>query len=85
MTSATKRRPAKKALRIRDELLPGSAKYATIDDVEYVMIPVADFGDWYEDVEDGAVVRHSLDNPAPLIPAMEVKAKVQRQQRNAKK
>lgn len=85
MTTATKKRTAKKPLRIRDELLPESAKYATIDDVEYVMIPVADFGEWYEDVEDGAVVQYARENPAPLISSDQVKAKIARHRRSAKK
>ncbi len=66
----------KRPLRIREEFLPESAKYATIDSVEYVMIPVADFGEWYEDVEDGAVVRYAHDNPESLVPAAQVKEKI---------
>lgn len=85
MTTATKKRTGKNPLRIREELLPESAKYATIDGVEYVMIPVTDFGEWYEDVEDGAVVQYARDNPAPLIPSDQVKAKAMRQGRNGKK
>lgn len=83
MTTTAKKRVAGKRLRIREELLPESAKYATIDDVEYVMIPVSDFGEWYEDVEDGAVVRYARAHPAPLVPAERVKAKIAR--RTAKK
>ncbi len=83
MTATAKKRSAKKPLRIREELLPESAKYATIDGIEYVMIPVADFGEWYEDVEDGAVVQYARDNPAPLIPASQVKEKIARRNQDA--
>lgn len=85
MTTAAKKRPAKKPHRIREELLPESAKYATIDNIEYVMIPVADFGEWYEDVEGGAVVQYARDNPAPLVPAAQVKEKIARRNRSAKR
>lgn len=64
--------PARKPLRIRPELLPESAKYATFDDREYVMIPVADFGDWYEDALDGAVIEHIESLGEPTIPAEKV-------------
>ncbi len=57
MTTMTpKRKAAKKSLRIRPEFLPDSARYATIDEEEYVMIPVRDFAGWYEDIEDRIIV-----------------------------
>ena len=56
--TASRKKAPKKPLRIRPELLPDSAKYGTFDGREYVMIPVEDFGEWYEDVEDGAVVEY---------------------------
>lgn len=86
MTTATPRKKAtKKPLRIRPEILPESVKYITIDDIEYVAMPVKDFGDWYEDVEDGAVVRYAHENPEPLVPADEVKADLKRVRRIAKR
>ena len=54
MSITTKKKGVKKN-RIRPELLPDSAKYATIDEREYIMIPVSDFGEWYNDVLDGAI------------------------------
>ena len=81
--------PRKKALgkplRIRPELLPDSAKYGAFDGREYVMIPVEDFGEWYEDVEDGAVVRYARDNPEPCIPLEVIKAEMPRKRRNGGK
>lgn len=53
--SSTKKAPPRKSLRIREELLPQSAAYATLAGREYVMIPVDEFGDWYEDALDAAV------------------------------
>lgn len=86
MTATMTKRTSRKLLRIRPELLPDSAKYATIDDEEYVMIPVRDFGEWYEDVEDGVLAQHALDNPEPLIPAEQVRAAMSmRNRRLAKK
>ncbi len=59
MTTMTPRKKAsRKPLRIRPELLPDSAKYGAFDGREYVMIPVEDFGDWYEDALDSAVIDH---------------------------
>ncbi len=59
MTTMTPRKKAtRKPLRIRPELLPDSAKYGTFDGREYIMIPVEDFGHWYEDALDGAVIDH---------------------------
>ncbi len=40
------------------------------------MIPVRDFGEWYEDVEDGAVVQYVRDNPEPTIPFEELEAEI---------
>ncbi len=72
-TIAPRKKTPRKPLRIRPELLPDSAKYATIDSEEYVMIPVRDFGEWYEDVVDGAVAQYAFDNPEPLVPSEQVK------------
>ncbi len=49
------------------------------------MIPVEDFGDWYEDIESGAVAQYARRNPEPLIPAEKVKAKLLRNRGKAKK
>lgn len=84
-TTATHKKPVRKPMRIRPELLPDSATYGTFDGREYVMIPVEDFGDWYEDVEDGAVVAYARDNPEPIVPAEEVKAGLRPNRRGAKK
>lgn len=59
---------AKKPLRIREEFLPKSARYITIDDIEYVAMPVADFGEWFEEVELGAVLDDRKKDTAPAIP-----------------
>ncbi len=85
MTTMTKKRSTKKPLRIREELLPESAVYGTFADREYIMIPVEDFGEWYEDIEDGAVVQYTQDNPTPLISAEQVKEKIARRGRSAKR
>lgn len=84
-TALTRKKAAQKPLRIRPELLPDSAKYGTFDGLEYVMIPVADFGEWYEDVEDGAVVRYTRDNPEPGIPFEDVMAEIARERNGRKK
>lgn len=84
-TAATRKKAPRKPLRIRPELLPNSAKYGTFDGREYVMIPVEDFGEWYEDIEDGAVVEYARDNPEPLVPAEEVRAGLGRGRRGAAK
>lgn len=63
---------AKKPLRIREELLPASAVYGTFAGREYVMIPVEDFGDWYEDTVDMAVAEDRGDDPGPGVPAEQV-------------
>lgn len=52
----------KKPLRVRPELLPPSATYATFEGVEYVMIPFGDFGVWYESLEDKAVMEYAEDD-----------------------
>ncbi|MCD8140498.1 MAG: hypothetical protein LUE17_12100 [Planctomycetaceae bacterium] len=83
MTTTAKKKT--KQLRIREELLPETAKYATFDGTEYVMIPVADFGDWYEDVEDGAIVRYAHDNPSPIIPAEEVHSSLRSRRKGSKR
>lgn len=87
MTTATapRKRTVRKPLRIRPELLPDSAKYATIDDEEYVMIPVRDFGEWYEDIEDGAIAQYAHDNPEPAISFEELEAEIRRERGAAKK
>lgn len=62
----------KKPLRIRPELLPDSATYGTFADKEYVMIPVEDFGEWYEDIALGAIAEDRIENatepPLSLAP-----------------
>ncbi len=72
-TTAKKRVPKpNKPLRIREELLPDSARYITIDDIEYVAMPVADFGEWYEDTVDLAVAEDRDRDPGPCVPAEQV-------------
>ncbi len=61
-----------KPLRIREELLPDSARYITIDDIEYVAMPVTDFGEWYEDTVDLAVAEDRDCDPGPCVPAEKV-------------
>jgi hypothetical protein len=56
-TAAPKRLP-----RIRPELLPDTAVYGTFADREYIMIPVEDFGEWYEDATLGAIAQDRLEN-----------------------
>ncbi len=86
MTAMTpKRKAIRKALRIRPELLPASARYATIDDNEYVMIPVKDFGGWYEDIEDNAVAEYVRDVPGSVIPFADVEAEIRRGRKGGKK
>lgn len=71
---AKKHTPGKlhKPLRIREELLPDSARYITIDDIEYVAMPVAHFGEWYEDTVDMAVADDRSRDPAPCVPMEQV-------------
>ncbi len=64
----------RKPLRIHPELLPDSAKYGTFDGRDYVMIPVEDFGDWYEDALDGAVIEYVESLGEEGIPAETVMA-----------
>lgn len=81
MTTMTiERKSAKKPLRIREEYLPGSARYTTVGEEEYVMIPVKDFADWYEDLEDRVLVeeRRRFDD-APVVPLEEIKAGIARE------
>jgi hypothetical protein len=85
MTTMTpKRKTARKPLRIRPELLPDSAKYATFDDEEYVMIPVRDFGDWFEDIEDMLSIEDARNNPAPGISLEELVKKAHRPRKGKK-
>lgn len=72
--AAKAKKALKKPLRIRSELLPESARYITIDDVEYVALPVVEFGDWYEDTLDGAVADYVESLGEPAIPAEKVLA-----------
>ncbi len=73
-TAAPRKKTVEKPLRIRRELLPDSAKYGTFDGREYIMIPVEDFGDWYEDSLDSAVVDHVESLGEDGIPAEQVLA-----------
>ncbi len=77
MTAAAKKRSIRKPLRIREELPPESAKYAAIDRIEYVMIPVADFGNWYEDIEANIIAeeRRQFDD-GPAIPIEDILAEI---------
>lgn len=69
-----KPQPAKKPLRIREELLPGSSRYITIDGIEYVALPVADFRDWYEDIEDRIALEEARADREPGTPIETVMA-----------
>jgi hypothetical protein len=67
----------KKMRRIRADLLPESARYAEIDGKECVCIPVADFGDWYEDALDAAVANDRRDaDDGGRIPIEEIFARL---------
>lgn len=65
-----------KPLRIRSELLPESATYGRFADREYVMIPVEDFADWYEDTVDAAVTDYIEELAEPGIPEEEMKTRL---------
>ncbi len=85
MTTMTTRKKAnRKPLRIREELLPDSAKYGTFDGREYVMIPVEDFGDWFEYIEDMLALEEAQKDPSSGIPLDELLKKAVRP-RKAKK
>ncbi len=71
-TMTPRRKAVRKSLRIRPELLPDSVKYGTFDGREYVMIPVEDFGEWYEDALDGAVIDHIDSLGETAVPAEKV-------------
>lgn len=76
-TTATAKKAKKKSgkpLRIRPELLPGTATYGTFSGKEYLMIPVEEFGDWYEDITLGAIAQDRLDNAEePPLPFSELR------------
>ncbi len=79
MTTMTPRKKAsRKPLRIRPEFLPESAIYGTFAEREYVMIPVEDFGDWYEDIEANVVAeeRRQFDD-GPVVPVEDILAEIQ--------
>ena len=78
ITAKIKHTPAGKPPRIRPELLPGTAIYGRFADREYVMIPVEDFGEWYEDTVDGAVADYIERLEEPGIPEENMLAKVRR-------
>ena len=76
MTTLTPRKKAsRKPLRIRPEFLPESAVYGAFAGREYVMIPVEDFGDWYEDIEANAIAeeRRRFDD-GPAVPVEDILA-----------
>lgn len=73
--TGTLKSPAK-PLRIREELLPASARYIIIDDVEYIAMPVAEFGDWYEDALDGAVLDDREQDSDPAVPFEQAMAEI---------
>ncbi len=74
-TTARKKTP-RKPLRIRPELLPEGAVYGTFAGREYVMIPVEEFGDWYEEIEDNAAARTVRACDCPTVPFEEVAAEL---------
>lgn len=68
-TGASKTSMPKKPLRVRPELLPDTATYGTFAGKEYLMIPVEDFGEWFEDITLGAIAQDRLENDTePPIP-----------------
>lgn len=75
----------KKPLRIRPELLPETATYGNFAGRDYVMIPIVDFGEWYEDTVDGAVADYIDSLNEPGIPDEEMRAKIGLKSRQAKK
>jgi hypothetical protein len=77
-TAAPRRKASRKPLRIRQELLPDSAKYGTFDGREYLMIPVEDFGGWYEDIEDRLALEEARNDPSPGISLEELLEKANR-------
>ena len=81
---AVRKKSSRKPLRIRQELLPDSAKYGTFDGLEYVMIPVEDFGGWYEDIEDRLALEEARSDPSPGISLDELLKKAGRTRRAAK-
>lgn len=83
-TTATRKKASRKPLRIRPELLPDSAKYGTFDGREYIMVPVEDFGDWLEDIEDRLAVEEARENPEPAISLDELLKKASRPRRGGK-
>ncbi len=76
-----KESPPQKPLRIRPELLPASAKYGTFDGREYIMVPVENFGDWLEDIEDRLDWEDYKNNPEPGIPFEEVLKEIEEERR----
>lgn len=74
--TATTRKKAVGKKRIRPELLPDTARYLTIDDQDYVMIPVADFGEWYEDTVDSAIAEDRRQDDASAIPLEEARKRL---------
>ncbi len=83
-TTAGKKSP-RKPLRIRPELLPKSAIYGTFAEQEYVMIPVEDFGDWYEEIVDNAAAKTVRDCDCPTVPFEEVAAELRADRKGGKK
>lgn len=79
--AASRKKAASKPLRIREELLPDSVRYISIDGIEYVALPVADFGDWYEELSDSIAADCADEEPGPSIPLDEVFAETERRGR----
>ena len=67
ITATPKKKAAGSPRRICQELLPDSAVYGAFAGREYVMIPVEDFGDWLEDIEDRLAVEEASNDPSPGI------------------
>jgi hypothetical protein len=78
-TMTSKEKAVEKPLRIREEYLPDSARYAIVDEEEYVMIPVKDFAGWYEDLEDRIIVEERrLFDDGPVVSLEEINAEIAR-------
>ncbi len=74
----------KKKLRIKEEYLPDSAIYGTIDGKEYIMLPVEDFGGWLEDIEDRLAVEEAREDPTSGISLEELLEKANRTRKGKK-
>ncbi len=52
--------------------------YGSFAGKDYVMIPVEDFGDWYQDLSDTIAADCSMEEPGASIPMEEVFSEIDR-------